>query len=757
MNTLLIASIFLILSLIVYYFATRTQKEGYEQMEQQYLDNQEQYYASRDSQEFKINQDTAEADRFYSLDDSQKEGEQLVMSADTSQTQVAPSAVDDNVAKCSAIKSCDELDGTTCGYCFANDRFYYGNEDGPYTDVCTGKWVNTKAGCQEHRERAICEKVKSCHEMVGDASICAWCPEKQKAFVYKEVNGKAVPKYPEKDSCTNLDINGVEIGLIKQSDCDSFADQHPCLGPNANNGPHSDKCLQKLWKNAGGSVLGTAAPQNNANQKSWWNQRGWSAVFDDMKTWVKYASGSDWNKAKTHYKGVYGSDPNPCDAKYGGPVECYTSLYTEYGCSDKGTGYPTNKPNMTTAQYIEYVKDLVNKSRDSTISYAERNDANQKCLGDSLPAPPALKVGDRVKYQVNVGGGLGAVCADTPETSNLVFEGYICKKSGTSCSVMWDSVTNTTPASRCGGSPRSWKKTTNSSMKWLRTYLGLCNKEPTYYNGKVKASIDESELTLVQSCAGTASCADSNCNLQCIVYISKKGGDAYDIAKTEVQSILQKVRSKYPGANLSTKNDMQYLVNGKTPYCACGWFMEGGSITSGYPTVQGTSSGCGGGQIKVVSCGSNGPSWRGNKAGMYVTLYANPENVNSILESKNLTATVIMVVGKNDYNSLLGSTLVDAVPPPPPQPVGLPPLDPTKYEMYGPYIGGGNGKIQIQEIKVEGDKYAYITKDGRYTKIVKAPPSGQNQRGYYYVGNVSEYGSKTLINQSSGKYKVRSK
>ena len=148
----------------------------------------------------------------------------------------------------------------TVGYCFYNDSFYYGDDKGPYTDVCPGGWVKTKEECQERRERAICDKVSSCHEMVGEASICAWCPTKNKAFVYKEEDGILVPKYPAKDSCVDDSLSGTKLGLVKQSDCSKFDQEHPCIGPNENKGPHSAKCLAQLWKEAGCSVKGKSSP-----------------------------------------------------------------------------------------------------------------------------------------------------------------------------------------------------------------------------------------------------------------------------------------------------------------------------------------------------------------------------------------------------------------------------------------------------------------------------------------------------------------
>ena len=77
--------------------------------------------------------------------------------------------------------------------------------------------------------------------------------------------------------------------------------------------------------------------------------------------------------------------------------------------------------------------------------------------------------------------------------------------------------------------------------------------------------------------------------------------------------------------------------------------------------------------------------------------------------------------------------------------------------MYGPFIGSGNGTIPVLKIVEEGSRIVYLAHDGEFTKIVKANPDGSDQEGFYYVGQVSQYGTIPLINQKSGEYNVRNK
>ena len=190
-----IVLIFVVLFLLYKNTTIETLANNMENNEKSYIRTEEEYYKYRDSGG--LFSGLGEVNNFPVYDASKPLGQQLVepkLSTSSSQIITTTSTqVDDAVQQCKSISSCDQLDGTSCGYCFYNNKFQYGDENGPLTDVCPGGWVKTSEQCQERRERGICEQVKSCKEMVGEASICAWCPTKNKAFVYKESGGIIVP------------------------------------------------------------------------------------------------------------------------------------------------------------------------------------------------------------------------------------------------------------------------------------------------------------------------------------------------------------------------------------------------------------------------------------------------------------------------------------------------------------------------------------------------------------------------------------
>tara|TARA_Y100000782_G_scaffold3214_1_gene3693 strand:- start:61068 stop:62969 length:1902 start_codon:yes stop_codon:yes gene_type:complete len=630
----IILILFLIIGILIALFYSNNKKEGFADL---FEKNQEDYYKAR------LNSNIPgipEGDKFYKFNEKTQNLE--VVSDDSPNNNAGNYyPVDNAVKQCKNMNSCDDLDNSDCGYCFYNDKFYYGDENGPKTDVCPNGWVKTKEECVKKRERAVCEKITNCHEMVGDAAICAWCPTKNKAYVYKEENGVIVPKYSD-DKCDDIDqVTGSNLGLILNKDCSSFNQQHPCVGPNENTGPHSTECLNKLWKTSGCSSSGTAAPSANSKGTNWWNQRSWKAVFDDMKEWYSDATGSDWNRAKTHMEGCLGVKPDPCDPKYGGPLECYQKQFISLGCSKDGKGFPTSKPSQNINDFENMVKKLISDANNKNLPYNTKNQAYEKCYGGSLKPPPSIKVGDRVSYTLNVGGGHGAVCADTTENATITFTGYVCKSSGTNKTVIWDTMTNPNPATRCGSSSKTWSRKDNiNNVKWISMYMGYCGISPSYFNNTVKSVVDASLLTIVQTCNDKINCEAAGCGMKNLVRINE------GIHKNDVNNVVSNVKSIFNSTEIATFEDIQYLVDIGMPYCSCGWITKNGSLTSAFPSVVGTSSGCGRGKVSVISCGDNGPSWSGHKTGIYVNIHNNPEEIVGKLKKAGINSSVVLTIGK---------------------------------------------------------------------------------------------------------------
>ena len=739
MNYLLIVSAILIIGIVVINACNIT--ESYDNIENQYLGNQEKYYESRLSGPTLPNQDNA--DKFYVYDASKSAGQQLVMkNPDVAQK---TNDVDINVKRCKQITSCDELDGTNCGYCFLNDKFYYGNTDGPYTDVCPGGWVKTKEGCQERRERAICDKVTNCHEMTGEASICGWCAASNKAFVSKNVDGKLEPKYST-DTCADEGY-----GLVGPSDCTKFGQEHPCIGPNENTGPHSMTCLSALWKTSGCSPKGTTAPSQPGHNNSWWNERSWQAVLDDMKSWYSDATGSNWSLAQSHHEGCLGTPPNPCDSQYNPrPLECLQQQWIDAGCTKKGTGYPSTSNSskynsMSLSSVQASFKELLGNTQSS--DFTTKSSATMDCFGNKL-ATPTLSMTNIPQFcTTEVLLGVGAdnsiyywtttgwkiipnydtkapkaitvynntlYCAGDKgrlfDWSNYEKKWNVAESSGW---VMDITSYNGSIVGIGGNQPggkgqlftwtpsQAWKEIENFSasccINGIATHnnvlYGISNDSKIYTWNNVKwtpinnftesccikgiASYDGELIGIgkadggMWSWSGTkwvkfnnyskSSGMTSICTAtpqqfeaffggvtvqtqQAIIVVSYGPTRAYNVEGSQVQDILTQVRTKYPEAQICTQSDMQNLVDTNTPYCYCGWHMNNGTLESGYPSVKGTSGGCGGGQMKVVSCGAWSGTGSNKKAGVYMKANVVPSSVGTTLQPLGLFGTTIKIL-----------------------------------------------------------------------------------------------------------------
>ena len=341
--------------------------------------------------------------------------------------EVKTNQVEEDIEKCKSLKSCDDLQNTKCGICLDTNEIMYGDENGPIANVCLasdgkpGRWVKEASACKKAKERDICSKVNSCNTMTGEASICGWCPTSRKAFVSKMENGVLVPKYSE-DTCLTSGIFGEKkpSNLYDNNSCSLAGEEYPCTGPNEETGPHSMKCLNKLWMDIGGSTSGTNAPKNaNQEQLARWNSLGVKNVLSDMRRMKANADSNVWNIAKNYYKKVYGTEPDPCSDNFIiKPVQCYQKKFVEFGCKQEGSMYPRKEQSMTIDQYRVAIKNMINDSHNQYLSFKDRNAAYQKCYGGSLT--DLAKANSPNEQQVNLSQGLNAyVYENTSSTGQI--------------------------------------------------------------------------------------------------------------------------------------------------------------------------------------------------------------------------------------------------------------------------------------------------------------------------------------------------
>lgn len=661
-NNKLILFLFLLLLTYIIYFTISNSYviEGFSNnQDYDFVNQQKDYYNYREKSEItgsnKLN-DMSQANNFFKLDFSKPSGKQLVMT--TTESSISNSQTNQSIGddikygnlkeKCKNITDCSELDSNPqCGYCFSTKQFEAGNENGPYFNVCPSGWSNSKSACIKQKEQNICKNISSCQTMTGDANICGWCQASGKAFVAtKDSTGKLIPKYSD-DTCNDNDDLG--LGLVPPGQCKQFGEEHPCISPNMDTGPHSDSCLDNLWKEAGGTIKGTAAPQNNPQQKKDWNQKSWQSVFDDMKAWVSDANSNDWSLVKTHYKGVYGNDPDPCDSKFSPtPIECYQKLFTQSGCLEKGNAYPnsTNYNNYKTQSqsgFISFVKGLLGMSHNNSVSFDEKNSAYENCYGGQLQAPPPLKPGDEVKYT----GG-------TFYGPNSILQGYICSiDSNNNAKVFWTYISGP------DGNPQYSREDSNDDQTKINKMGAYCGQVPFELIGKgVPSEINIKDLKLIKACTNDSSCITGSCDMQNIVYVSYSKSvpnqfRTYNILKSQIRDVLEKANSIYPSTKLANYSDIQYLVNSDLGYCYSGWVNNQGTITGVYPSNSTSVGGCGYGEQKVIEWYDS----KSNMSGAYLYVVGNPADMVSKLASVGLKADIVATVGKKSYTGETDFTL----------------------------------------------------------------------------------------------------
>lgn len=294
-----------------------------------------------------------------------KESKFVKLSKDkTKLNKISPTAktvtreIGEKIENCKLINltgDCGEIDANDCGYCWDTDKIIYGNKEGPIADVCSKEnWIapGPKTGyyCQKKKEQELCKKMTDCGDATGEKAICGWCPLTAKGMPKKLVNGGWVPKYPEDDKCdwkSNLDPNDKVTfngDLIDPKDCERFKQMFPCVGPNMLTGPHTDDCLQSLWKKSGcsGTLRSRVSDQNDYKN---WNSNSYGAAKNNMRESIRKVaqSGTDYTKVEPAYKKCYGTDVDPCENRFKPrPQVCAQKIYDSAGCLQDGELNPKN-------------------------------------------------------------------------------------------------------------------------------------------------------------------------------------------------------------------------------------------------------------------------------------------------------------------------------------------------------------------------------------------------------------------------------
>ena len=122
----------------------------------------------------------------------------------------------------------------------------------------------------------------------------------------KDGNNKIVPSARARDYCYDPNDKLTFKGdLIDPKDCERFKQMFPCVGPNMLTGPHTDACLQSLWKKSGctGDLTTRVTDQNDYKN---WNSNSYGAAKNNMRESIRKVaqSGTDYTKVDLLIKSV---------------------------------------------------------------------------------------------------------------------------------------------------------------------------------------------------------------------------------------------------------------------------------------------------------------------------------------------------------------------------------------------------------------------------------------------------------------------
>lgn len=389
---------------------------GKKEEEKIFINDQINYFRGRQLPEFENGLD--DATKFLKV----VEGMEIQLEESKESGNIIPNEITKNVEKCRTFNKinnddavCNNLSGSSCGYCHSSNRVMYGDQKGPITDVCLSGWVPPGAStgeiCKKMRERSKCSKIKDCGEATG---VCGWCPITQKGMPAKEKGEGYIPKYSE-DECDWLGQSYKGGTLIKSDMCNDLGESFPCIGKNSlGTNPeigHSDICIKDLWKKSGCTgdinVRYAESNKNISEEKKQWDKMSYldlGNLFKGIFNLTKESGDEDKFKVVKEMKQLcFGETVDPCDSKFNPrPMECLKKIYKLTGCSEEGklnpehdkkyigngitqTQYNNSKGDISVEQYKQnllYYKSQADLyKRNPTSDYDKAIYTNELCYG----------------------------------------------------------------------------------------------------------------------------------------------------------------------------------------------------------------------------------------------------------------------------------------------------------------------------------------------------------------------------------------
>ena len=493
-----------------------------------WLKSQKQYYLKRKYTDLDINTNP-NITKWYKF----RDGKFVVNKGDA----IRPSKVGKKVLNCKLKTDCKELgDNNDCGYCHnENDDkngsfFAWGDKNGPKTNVCGGTWTTKQNTCQKLREYEICNKVKDCGDLYGDAAdTCGFCPTTNTAVpVNKKGDKKA--KYKQ-DHCA--------YPLLSSKNCKTYMNDNPCISTNFNTGPHSAECIQKLWKQ---SKCINKNPKNkdvNKLKNDSTMLKNFMNIGNDFQNIFKKSNNSKTlDEAILYNMQCYGHTKriDECNSVFnvhGKPShKCLKKQFLKAGCVKGNASKPSMgyhdlstsdsharghinqisaliKPDSnidSKENYIKHLNKIIELAQGDGFygfDYPKKKIAAKICYGTTPPPPPAIKKGDTVLLRLNIGN---KKLQGIRMNGLVLFEGIVMRIKNRNAYVMWTSITDEKTRNKL--ERKNYIKYINLQSK----FFGWPGISPTYkYNGMTN-TFKLNKLFVKESCCASFT---SGCKISC--------------------------------------------------------------------------------------------------------------------------------------------------------------------------------------------------------------------------------------------------
>lgn len=268
-------------------------------------------------------------------------------------------------AYCKRMKDCGDTSvSDKCGWCpvtgtgmakeLKDGGFHPKYKDDkcewPYKGVRTRvRWLGWNGGGQPHAGIGTgdCDNDKDC----APGLKCGQDPHRTKNT--KGLKGSHGKMGSGQDYCYDPEFAGMNGPLVEVGECKKFGQKFPCMGPTMNTGPHSDACMNNLWKKSGctGNIVERSSDlgKKGGDVMKKWQKDSYSNVLNSMYGILGMTRSSIYKDAKDSTKMCFGRDVDSCEDRFVDeskkkerPRDCLVNLYKQSGCRPKGRLHPDN-------------------------------------------------------------------------------------------------------------------------------------------------------------------------------------------------------------------------------------------------------------------------------------------------------------------------------------------------------------------------------------------------------------------------------